>query len=498
MAITLRSYQERGVSDIRAAFNEGASAPLYVAPTGSGKTVLFCYIAQRARELGAKVWIIVHRRELLLQTSRALDQFGVRHGLVTAGVRVEHHAQIQVCSKDTLVRRLDQLADVDLIVVDEGHHTIAGSWLTVVRSRPDARLLGVTATPLRLDGRGLGLRSGGVFDRLVLGPTVQELIDDGWLCPPVLYGPPMVAQLEGVEKGRDGDYNRKALADVMDKSVITGDAVAHYTRVCPGASSLAFCVSIKHAEHVAQQFCDAGYRFEVVDGTMTPARRARLISDLGVGNINGLTSCDIVSEGTDIPIVTAAILLRPTHSLGLYLQQVGRVLRPVFPGGIAPETAALRRASIAASSKPRAYILDHVGSVYRHYLPETPRQWFLDTPPKSRRRKQDDDDDVPLKQCQHCYACHAPAPACLACGHVYEVQSRQIATVEGDLSQVTAESLAAQIEAKRKREEIGRAKTRGDLEALARRRGFRPGWVDHILRARGNRGGAYAKVRFDG
>lgn len=495
MSIELRDYQYSAVGEIRSAFSDGAIAPLYVGPTGSGKTVLFCYIAQRARGLGSRVWIVVHRRELLFQTSRALDQFGVAHGVIAPGF-TPSHSQIQICSKDALGRRLDRLGDVDLVVLDEGHHALAGTWRKIVQARPEARILGVTATPLRLDGRGLGVRSGGVYDRLIVGPSTQWMIDEGWLCPPLLYGPPALVDLAGV-KTEGGDYQRGQLAVAMDKPKITGDAVEHYSRVCPGAPSIAFCVSISHAAHVADQFRSAGYRAEPLDGTMPAARRAYLINELGSGRLNVLTSCDIVSEGTDIPIVTAAILLRPTQSLALYLQQVGRVLRPVFPAGAALETAEQRRAAIASSTKPCAIILDHVGSVWRHYLPETPREWFLDSPPKSRRRKADDDDDVPMKQCPACYACHAPMPACPACGHVYEKAERKIEQVDGALSAVTSAKLEKQLAARDARMEIGRAKTRAELEALAKRRGFKSGWVNFILNNRRRKGQPPARMRFD-
>ncbi len=496
MSIELRDYQHDAVTKIREAFAGEAVAPLYVGPTGSGKTVLFCYIAQKARALGSRVWIAVHRRELLFQTSRALDQFGVTHGVVAPGF-TPSNSLIQICSKDALGRRLEHVGEVDLIVLDEGHHAVAGTWRKIADSRPDARVLGVTATPLRLDGRGLGVRSGGVYDRLIVGPSTQWMIDNGWLCPPRLYGPPVVADLAGVEKGSDGDYKRKALASAMDKPTITGDAVEHYSRVCPGAPSIAFCVSISHAAHVADQFRAAGYRAEPLDGTMKASRRAYLINELGSGRLNVLTSCDIVSEGTDIPIVTAAILLRPTHSLALYLQQVGRVMRPVFPAGVSLETAEQRRAAIAASSKPYAIVLDHVGSVWRHYLPETDREWFLDTPPKSRRRKKDDEDDVPMKQCPACYACHAPALCCPACGHVYLKAERTIETVQGALDHVTSERLAAQLAARDRRIEVGRATSRDELMAIAKQRGYKPAWVDLMLRQRARKAKPAGRIRFD-
>jgi superfamily II DNA or RNA helicase len=295
--LQLRPYQVRDVEAIRAAFRTDSQAPLYVAPTGSGKTVLFGFIAKEASRRGSRVWIIVHRRELVYQTSRTLSAFEVEHGVVAPGFTPYPMATIQVCSKDTLRVRMAKglLGDVDLLVFDEGHHATAGTWRMVRDARPDAKVLGVTATPVRLDGKGLGLHCGGVYDALVLGPSIADLITEGWLCRPVSYAPPSKVDLTGV-KVQGGDYVASQLGERMDTPTITGDAVQHYQTICPGAPALAFCATVEHAEHVAADFRTAGYRFESIDGTMNNAQRARRIAGLGDGTLHGLTSCDIVSD----------------------------------------------------------------------------------------------------------------------------------------------------------------------------------------------------------
>jgi superfamily II DNA or RNA helicase len=407
--ITLRDYQQAGASDIRDAYRRGKRRPLFVAPTGSGKTVLFAYIAQNAAKIGNPVLILVHRQELVDQTCRTLNAFGVAHGVVAAGRTPDRSHLVQVASVQTLVRRLAHY-NPSLIIADEGHHATAGSWLKVIAAYPSARVLGVTATPERLDGKGLGE----VFDALIMGPAVRDLIRAGHLAPPVYFAPPMAADFSGV-KMRGGDFAADQLAAAMDRATITGDAVDHYRRICNGAPAVAFCASVAHAQHVADQFASAGYHAGTIDGNMEREARRDIVRALGDGRLNVLTSCEIINEGFDLPIVEAAILLRPTMSLGLHLQQIGRVLRP-SPG------------------KTRSVILDHVGNLARHGLAEAEREWRLEGRPKGKRKAQEE--NVEVCQCPNCYCCHDPAPECPECGHVYERKAREIEHRDGTLEMV--------------------------------------------------------------
>jgi superfamily II DNA or RNA helicase len=281
----------------------------------------------------------------------------------------------------------------------------------------------------------------------------------GFLVRPVVYAPPTAVDLSGVRR-RGGDYDQRELATRMDKPKITGDAVNHYAKHCPGKPAIAFCASVEHAQHVAAQFRAAGYSARSLDGSMLDTDRRQAIDDLGNGRLQVLTSCDIVSEGTDIPVVEAAILLRPTQSLGLYLQQVGRALRP-------------------APGKDRALILDHVGNCLRHGLPDDQREWTLDGLPKQHRSKSDDEPDVTVKQCEQCFAVFKPSLVCPACGHVHAVKVREIQQVEGELSEVDPTVLRAQ-----QRREVGSARTLEDLIEVAKRRGYKIGWAHQIWRAR--------------
>jgi superfamily II DNA or RNA helicase len=325
-------------------------------------------------------------------------------------------------------------------------------------------LLGVTATPVRGDGQGLGVDAGGIFDALVLGPSTRELMDMGNLVEPIVYAPSKTLDLSSV-KIRMGDYDKKELAKAVDKPTVTGDAVAHYTKLCPRVPAVAFCVSVSHAEHVATEFRDAGYVAYSVDGSMDDDTRSRILAGLGNGSVHVVTSCDLISEGTDIPAIGCAILLRPTKSEGLYLQQVGRALRPY-------------------AGKTTTIILDHVGNTLLHGLPDQHRDWSLDGN-KKKKKKGEQEKSLAVAQCPACYAIHAPAPACPVCGHVVPAptaKKRDLKHKDGELVQITKQQ--AEIAYKQKRVEVGKAQTLEQLEVIAKARGYKPGWAEHVFEAK--------------
>jgi len=456
----LRDYQQQAIAQVRQALAAGHKSVLLQAPTGSGKTVLMAWMAARAAERGKRTTFIVHRQELLFQASRTFGAMGIRHGLIAPGQTMTRDA-IQVASVQTLVRRFDRVIPPDLLIYDEAHHAPSATWRRVFERYPNARSIGLTATPERLDGKGLG----DIFEVMVCGPTVRQLIDAGYLSDYVVYAPPVGIDLEGV-RTRAGDYAKDQLADAVDKPTITGDAVRHYLRLANGKRAIAFCVSIEHSKHVAEQFRSVGVRAQHIDGTEDNRRRAAIMDRFAAGGIQVLTNVDLISEGFDVPAVEAAILLRPTQSLALYLQQVGRALRPQ-PG-------------------KTAVILDHAGNVLRHGLPDDDRDWTLEGRPRKRGR-QEDAPDIRVRQCPKCFACHAPAPTCPCCGHRYETQGREVDQVDGDLERVDLDALRRQ-----RRREVGRAKTLEELEEIAKARGYKPGWAWHVYRARLRRQGRAA------
>ena len=462
MNLTLRPYQTDIIRRLREAYRAGYHAPLLQSPTGSGKTVMFAYITDSASRRGTRVYILVHRQELIGQCSGALFGLNVPHGIIAPG-RTMTHDLVQVASVQTLVRRLDRVPAPDLIIIDECHHTVAGSWRNILDRYPSANLMGVTATPVRLDGCGLGKQSGGFYDVIVNGPTVRELVHAGYLSQPVVYAPPTGIDVSGVHR-RYGDFIRSELMERLDRPTITGCAVDHYRRLCPDAPAIAFCVSVAHAEHVAGQFNEAGIPSASIDGTLSDYERRGRIRDLASGAIRVLTSCEIISEGTDIPVVTAAILLRPTESMGLYLQQCGRALRP-HPG------------------KNESIILDHAGNTFRHGLPDDEREWTLDGEMSGKRIT---DESVPrVVQCERCYIVYsAMLRVCPSCGFERKADAREIEQIDGELQKVDAETVQ-----RLRRREVGKARTLEQLQEIARERGYKPQWAHYVWQARQSRQG---------
>ena len=451
----LRPYQEQAIASVRVAVMQSNRA-LLVMPTGSGKTVVFSEICRLACDKNRKVLILVHRRELVTQASDKLKKAGVEHGIIAAGFDPSDQP-VQVASVQTLIRRLNSGSFTpDLIIIDEAHHAVAGSWDKIIGHFTDAKIIGVTATPSRLDGRGLGSH----FSTLVSGPSVAQLTKLGFLSPHRVFAPPVIADLSNV-KTRAGDYANDQLSAAMDRPTVTGNAVEHYRRLADGLPAIAFCCSIAHATSVCASFNAAGYRAKLVTGNMPMEERDEAISGLADGRTQVLCSVDVVSEGTDVPAVSAAILLRPTQSEALYLQQVGRILRPQ-PGKI-------------------AIVLDHVGSTLKHGFIDDVRAWSLDSKPKRQRK---DEPAVAVRQCPECFAAFKPQPVCPMCGHEFPVKVRELTEREGELKELRRQDALDRIEKKEKRKEIGRARTLPELLALAKKKGYKPGWAYKIFYGR--------------
>jgi len=457
--ITLRDYQEKAFLDLRKSFASHHRAPFLVAPTGAGKTIIFCAIAEAAAKRGKNIWILVHRQELLRQTDEHLWKIGVHHGCIASG-RSMGVEKIQVASVQTLVRRLGKiLVPPDIIIVDEGHHSAAASWVKILTRFPKAFLIGCSATPCRRDGKGLGVQSGGFYDDMVTTPSELELMAMGHLSKARVY------DVDGGQMDTSklhikyGDFVKAEIAERMDTPRVIGDEVSTWRRVCDGVPTIAFCTTVKHAKHVRQAYQDAGVSAESLDGTMSDGMRKSRISGLGSGRFKVLTSCEIVNEGTDIPTVTCAQLLRPTKSLGLHKQQIGRVLRP-------------------HPDKKYAVILDHVSNCRRLMCyPATQIKWTLDGDQMKKERILGDEADIAMRRCPKCRLVHnPPKPACPFCGYVF-IGKEDILQVPGELIEidqavVDAEIAARKEEATLKRRALGQCKTMPELCAKMVEQGY--------------------------
>lgn len=458
-AIQLRDYQQVAVDEVRAEFRKKNYPVLFVLPTGGGKSYTFCFIAASAAALRRHVIIVVHRKELLLQASASLRNLGIEHGLISPFFTPDRTKLIQIASIDTLLIRLKKGEyQCGLLIVDEAHHCITDNkWGRVYELLGRPPMLGVTATPVRSDGKGLGEHAGGLFKSMVLGPMVAELIERGMLVKPTVFTSLDMPDMEGIKPKSNGDYSLQDLASRVDKPKITGSAVEHYTRICPGAKTIVFCTSIEHAKHVVAQFNEAGYRFALLVGEpeMSDAQRTAVNKALRRGDIDGACTVDLVSEGYDLPALECCIMLRRTMSEALFLQQAGRIMRP-------------------DDAKRGCWLLDHVGNIgmmidgefkANHGFPWWDRDWTLDgREKKGKGKKQDEEPAIELKQCPKCFLVQEPAPACAHCGHIFPTNARTLEQVDGELQQVTEEM--EQRMATQRRMEQGKAQTKEALEAL--------------------------------
>lgn len=440
MSFQLREYQEDLILKARQQIRAKEHSILMVAPTGAGKTALASHMLGTAASRGNRCWFMVHRRELIVQSSRTFDKVGIPHGIVSAGFTPDRHAGVQIASVQSLSRRLDTIAPPNMIVWDECHHIASASWASIFSMFPDAIHIGLTATPCRLDGRGLG----DWFNVMVEGPTTKWLIENGFLSEYKMFAP-TIPDMTGVHM-RGGDYIGKEAAHQMDRPSITGDAIQHYKRLCDGKRAIVFATSIEHSKNVVAQFQANGYAAAHLDGSTDRAVRDRTLRDFEAGRIKIVSNVDLFGEGFDVPDIEAVILLRPTQSTGLYLQMVGRGLR-TSPG------------------KTHAVILDHAGNVFRHGLPDEVREWNLDAKPKTKKERE----AAPtVQQCKACYYSGEPFSVCPNCGHEEERKGREIQQVEGNLVELDKEKLA-----RMKKKEQRDAKSLEDLIELGRSRGYK-------------------------
>lgn len=450
--IELREYQKKLIDKTREAFKKGTKSTLLVSPVGSGKTVMFSYFCQQIASKGKNVLILCHRKELVDQISETLGWFKVPHGFITADSPYDPMIPVQIASVMTAANRLHLMTAPDVIIIDEAHHAIKkSSFGTVISAFPKAWLIGVTATACRLSGEPLG----DLFQDLILGPTVSDLIKSKDLCDYKIFAPPSIDRSK--LKTSCGDYNNADLEAAMNKPSITGDAIKEYRKHADGKRAIVFCVNINHSKDVQKEFLSAGYACESLDGTMPKAVRSQIIENFKTGKTRVLTSCMIVSEGFNLPAIEVAIMLRPTKSLSLFIQQTGRALRQ-FPG------------------KEYAIILDHAGNTAYHGLIDDEHEWSL----TGRRKKKS---GPPVKICDSCYAAlSVSVRICPECGKEFTVQASELNLKEGELVEIDKAKMKMSWDKKLKL--IERATTYQEMLALAKQFNYKPGWAWHRWKTR--------------
>jgi len=453
----LRPRQHQAIEDIRAAYRSGRKAPILCAATGFGKTHTSAQIIRSALDRGRTVWFLAHLREILDDTAKRLRSVGIPFGEIAAGKAREYHRRVQIVSVQTAVRR-DDLPKPDLVIVDECHLAVATTYKKVLGKIGNPMLLGLTGTPCRLDGRGLGE----LFDEIIPTCSTGTLINEGLLAP-IKYFAPYRPNLASFRTYR-GDYKQSDAEAEMDSSKITGDVIEHYQKHCDGKRAVAFCTTVKHAEHVAEEFRAAGYKAVAISGESKTAERTAALTGLRSGELQVVCNAQLWVAGVDVPEIECIVLLRPSKSLTFYLQSIGRGLR-------------------TAPGKTHLTVLDHSGCIFDHGSPEVERKWSLEG-----RRKEG---VTPVRQCPACFCAHPPAPVCPECGYRYPLTDRDVPEeIDDELEEVDLRQ--AEVVWNKRQEQIakkaeqGRARTLEQLIELGKSRNYRypVAWARKIMASR--------------
>lgn len=411
----LRPYQANLRDGVYDGWRSNQKNQLAVLPTGGGKTVV---VSVLVREMNCPTVVIAHRQELVMQLSMALAAQNVYHDIIAPNPLVKYIAsqhvrevgrtffvpgsKVSVAGVDTLLRRKDidtWSKTVQLWVQDEAHHVLrSNKWGKAAALFPNARGLGVTATPLRADGKGLGRHASGLFDNMVVGPGMRDLINMGNLTDYRIFAPPSDLNLDNVNiSGATGDFNATQLRVAAEKSHIVGDVRDHYTRIAPGKLGITFAVDVKSATDISTSFKDAGISAAVVSAKTPDSQRTEMIRAFKNREILQLVNVDLFGEGFDLPAVEVVSMARPTQSYSLYAQQFGRVLRTL-------------------EGKTEGIVIDHVGNVVRHGLPDAYKEWTLDDREK-QSRSEPDPNEIKLTACTACFQPYESVLAvCPYCG----------------------------------------------------------------------------------
>lgn len=459
----LRPYQINLIERLREAIRSGSRRPLFQAATGAGKTMIAASMIQSSYHKGKRALVIAHRKEIINQTSAKLDAIGLDHGVIMAEhPRYRPNLPVQVASIQTLSRRV--MPPADLVFIDEAHLSCSKSFLKLVEHYKDSVIVGMTATPIRLDGKGLGM----IYDHLEEAIPMSELIEMGFLVKPRVFAPftPDMSNIKTVA----GDYDQHAVAELMDKTSITGDIVKHWKQHAQGRKTIVFAASVAHSEHIQAAFLQDGISARHLDATTKSWLRDKTLEEWRQGRFDVLCNCGLFIEGLDVPETGCVILARPTQSLTIYLQAVGRGMRP-------------------APGKTDVIILDHAGLTHRHGLVDEPREWSLDGKKKSKRKANGEEAAPTVTICEHCFAAFSRqefSDHCPQCGEPLPKRKQSVAEVraDGELVELTDEHME-RIKARRK-QELKAAKTKSELIDLGLSRGYRfpVEWADHILEQR--------------
>lgn len=466
MAVILRDYQQDLIQRTRRAMATNRRV-LIQAPTGAGKTALASFMAGETSARGAGLWFICHRQELVDGTSKTFSKYGIAHGFIAAGQPMNLRALVQICSIDTLKNRLATMVPPKVAIIDECHHASAAGWALVVKwlTENGAYVIGLSATPQRLDGQGLDEH----FDTIVLGPTVAWLMAHGHLSTYKLFAP-HIPDMKGVRRAM-GDFSKKETAEKMDKPKLTGDIIKHWRAKAEGLRTIGFGVNVLHSQHLAESFCAAGIPAAHLDGSTEKGLRRRIIGQYAEGQIEVLFNTALFDEGFDLSAVAgtdvtidALIDAGPSQSLTKILQRWGRTLRP-------------------KDGRP-SIILDHAGNCMRHGFPDDEREWSLEG--KEKGKAANDNAPPPPVVCESCFnAVRQPIPdLCPHCQARLRKEAKPVEVADGELREM-GEDDKKRIRQQRAREQA-ECKTLDELVKLGHQRGYASpmGWAQKVFGGR--------------
>jgi len=464
MSLSLRDYQLTTNREVWRAYNEGVQSVLLQAPTGAGKTISGAHlIAMRREHAQERVLVLAHRREIVAQTVSKLIDAGIETGIIMAKHAPMEWADVQVASIDTLWarRKYQSFPEAHFLVVDEVHRAGSERHLAVIDhyKKQGAKILGLTATPIRNDGFGLG----NIFDRMVRTPDMPWLIEHGYLVP-VDYRVGIIPDVSGV-KLTAGDYNKAQLEAVMDATVLIGDIVDNWTRYAADRKTMVFASGVAHSIHLMNQFKAAGVNAVHIDGDTDNEIRDRVFADINSGEIQVICNAMVYVEGTDIPCISCIVDAAPSKSIIKYLQSGGRGMRPFL-------------------GKANLQYHDHSGNVYRHGRLELPRDWELVKGKEQVEHLEEQRKKVERVQitCQKCGFMHN-RPICPRCGVPPELKGMAKDFVPAFLVQMTQWEYDQAVKKKREKKSEPTQKEKQEFYSgmlfLARERGYSEGWAAH-------------------
>lgn len=437
----LRDYQKDLIEKVRGELRRHRRV-LAVLPCRAGKTVCFAYMAERhaAKKRGACVWFLVHRKELVDQAKSTFSRMGIPTDRVLIGM-------VQTAS-----RHIADLPRPTLIIFDEAHHSTAATWSRIIGAYPDVPVIGLTATPCRMDGRPLG----DVYGGIAVGVSAEWLLEHGYISPYKYYAPDIRLD-EAQWQTKGSDYDMESVERTVDRPEIYGD-VMRYVR--PGRRTIIYCPTVAYSEKLAEALSAAGIPTVHVDGNLAPDERDRRIAAFRSGKASALANCFLVGEGLDVPECDTVVMLRPTKSTALYIQQAMRCMTR-FPG-------------------KTAEVYDLVGNVYRHGMPTDDREWSLARSVKARNPS--GEKDVIIRECESCFRVYGGnARICPYCGHDNGLTRAQMKEHrDAELREIK------ELERRKARTEQGMARTIEELIKIGRERGYRNprGWAYRVYSSR--------------